>query len=185
MFEARSTNERIVALVQHWQAWLLVGFACWGVALMRLNYRTGELATSFLHGPLLVFHEAGHVIFRLFGDWMAVMGGTLGQLIMPAVLCAALLIKNGDRFGASIGAWLFGVSVLDIAPYLYDAAAPQLTLLNGESGEAGGHDWIYLLDSLGWLGHSQALGTAVYALGCVLVSAALAWGAREVWRLTE
>ena len=73
---------------------LWVGFAIWGVMLIAQDYRTGELGSSFIHRPLLVFHEAGHVVFRLFGQWMMVLGGTLGQLIMPAIFAAALLIKQ-------------------------------------------------------------------------------------------
>ena len=29
-----------------------------------MDYRDGEPGSSFIHAPLLVFHEAGHVIFR-------------------------------------------------------------------------------------------------------------------------
>ena len=134
-----------------WRLLLWVVFALWGVVLIRLDHRTGEIFTSFLHRPLLIFHEAGHVLFIPLGDWMAVAGGSLMQLIVPAVLAGALLLKNHDRFGASIGVWFFGVSLLDLAPYIYDALVPQLTLLNGETGEAGGHDWIFLLSSMGWL----------------------------------
>lgn len=119
---------------------LLVGFALWGAMLIAQNYRTGEMGSSFIHGPLLIFHEAGHVVFRLFGEWLMVLGGTLGQLIMPVILGSALLIKNRDPFGAAIGLWLVGVSLLDVAPYMYDALHPQLMLISGMTGEEGGHD---------------------------------------------
>lgn len=159
------------------RAAMLAGFAVWGWVLIAQDVRTGELGGSFIHRPLLVFHEAGHVIFMILGEWMAVLGGTLGQLLMPLVLAAALLWKNRDTFGAAIGLWLFGVSLLDVAPYLYDAVDPQLMLLNGQSGEAGGHDWIYLLSSTGWLARSQAMGLAVHKLGAMVVILALAWAA--------
>src|SRR4051812_48340316 len=93
---------------------LWLGFAAWGMVLMRLDVRTGEMGESFLHRPLLVFHEAGHVLFMPFGEWMTVMGGTLGQVLMPAIMGLALLLKNRDPFGASIGLWLLGVSVMDV-----------------------------------------------------------------------
>lgn len=47
---------------------------------------------SFIHRPLLVFHEAGHVIFMPLGDWLTVLGGTLGQLLMPAIMAGALVL---------------------------------------------------------------------------------------------
>jgi hypothetical protein len=157
-------------------------FALWGLMLIAQNHRTGEMGGSFLHAPLLVFHEAGHVIFRPFGEWMAIAGGTLGQLAMPALLAGALLLKNRDPFGAAIGLWLLGVSLLDVAPYVYDARDPQLVLLSGHTGEAGGHDWIYLLSTLGLLARSQALGGLVRMLGAAVILVALGWAA---WLLKQ
>ncbi len=155
---------------------LLVAFAVWGASLIGMDYRTGEMGTSFIHRPLLVFHEAGHVLFRLLGEWMMVLGGTLGQLIMPTILGGALLVKNRDPFGASIGLWFFGVSLLDVAPYVYDALHPQLMLLSGMTGEDGGHDWIFLLSSLGLLPKAQIIGAVVHKLGALIVILALGWG---------
>ena len=152
-------------------------FLVWGLLLIGMDIRTGEMGTSFLHRPLLVFHEAGHVLFRPFGEWMTVFGGTLGQLLMPAILCIAMLRHNHDPYGASFGLWLLGVSLLDVAPYMYDALHPQLMLLTGATGEEGGHDWIYLLQSVGLLGKAQRIGTFVHALGVMVVLAGSAWGA--------
>ncbi|HEY9028542.1 MAG TPA: hypothetical protein VIP05_29905 [Burkholderiaceae bacterium] len=156
---------------------LLLAFAAWGLRLALLDYRDGEIFASFVHGPLLVFHEAGHVIFRPLGEWMTVLGGTLGQLLMPAILGGALLWKNRDPFGAAIGLWFVGVSVLDVAPYMYDALQPQLVLLNGSTGEEGGHDWIYLFDSMNLLARAQRIGAATHAAGVAIVALAVAWGA--------
>ncbi len=156
---------------------LLAAFAIWGVVLIAQDVRTGEMGNSFIHRPLLIFHEAGHVLFMPFGNWLMVMGGTLGQLIMPAIMGVALLLKNRDPFGASIGLWLFGVSVMDVAPYMYDALDPQLMLLSGTTGEEGGHDWIYLFNSLGWLAKSQFIGLLTHKLGALVVLLALGWGA--------
>jgi hypothetical protein len=156
---------------------LLVVFAAWGLRLCWLDYRDGEIMDSFIHGPLLIFHEAGHVIFRPFGEWVTVAGGTLGQLLMPAILGGALLWKNRDPFGASLGLWLVGVSVLDVAPYMYDALEPQLPLLGGGTGNDSFHDWIFLFDSVHQLAHAQRIGALVHALGVAIVLVALAWGA--------
>lgn len=154
---------------------LLLGLAVWGIALIRMDYRTGEMGSAFVHGPLLVFHEAGHVVFRPFGEWMTILGGTLGQLLMPLLLASALLLKNRDPFGAAVGVWFLGVSVLDVAPYMYDALHPQLMLLSGQTGEEGGHDWIYLLSSVGLLARAQWLGALTHTIGVLVLVAALAW----------
>lgn len=167
---------------------LWLGVAVWGLSLARADVRTGEIGESFLHRPLLIFHEAGHVIFMPFGEWMTVAGGTLGQLLMPAIMAIALW-RQGDAFGAAIGLWLIGVSVLDVAPYVYDALQPQLMLLSGRTGEAGGHDWIYLLGSLGWVPRAQSLGRLTHQLGVLVLVASLAWAAvlllRQRTRLSD
>ena len=163
----------------HWWArvLLLALFAFWGLRLIRLDHRHGEIGGSFIHGPLLLFHEAGHVLFSPLGEWMTVAGGTLMQLLVPIVLMLALLLKNRDPFGAAIGLWLLGVSLLDVAPYMYDALQPQLMLLSGSTGEDGGHDWIHLLSSLGLLPRAQALGTATHLLGALVLLLSLGWAA--------
>ena len=171
---------RIDPLTYWARAALLIGFAVWGLVLISQDYRTGEIGSSFIHRPLLIFHEAGHVVFRILGEWMMIMGGSLGQLTMPAILCGALLIKNRDPFGAAIGLWFVGVSLLDLAPYMYDALHPQLLLLSGVTGEEGGHDWIFLFTSLGILQKSQFIGGVVHKLGAVVVLMALGWG---IWVL--
>jgi hypothetical protein len=169
--------ERVDAMNFWLRLVLLAGFAVWGWILIGMDYRTGEIGSTFLHRPLLVFHEAGHVVFRLLGQWMMVLGGSLGQIIMPAVLASAMLVKNRDPYGASIGLWLVGVSLLDLAPYMYDALQPQLMLLSGMTGEAGGHDWIFLFSSLGLLPKARFIGALTHKLGAITVLFALVWGA--------
>ncbi len=155
----------------------------WAGRLVRLDVSTGEMGSSFLHGPLLVFHEAGHVVFMLFGEFMTIAGGTLGQLIMPGILCGALLFKNRDPFGASIGLWLVGASFLDIAPYAYDALQPQLTLLGDRTGDDGGpHDWIFLLTKLGLLKRAHGVGYFFYLLGAVTLTLSMYWAGWLLWQ---
>ena len=161
---------------------LLLALTIWGWVLIRLDYRSAEFGSSFLHRPLLLFHEAGHIIFMPLGHWFSVLGGTLGQLLMPAIMSAALLLKNRDRFGAAVGLWFFGVSLLDVAPYMYDALQPQLMLLSGRTGESGGHDWIYLFNSLGLLPRAQVIGGRTHTLGALVVVLSLTWAARLLWR---
>lgn len=165
--------------------WLRVAlwafFSVWGVRLMSADHRTGDIGESFLHGPLLIFHEAGHVLFALFGEWLRMAGGSIFQLLLPAIICWTFLIKQRDAFGAAIGLWLLGVSMLDLAPYVYDALHPQLMLITGATGEEGGHDWIYLLSTMHLLPQAQILGGLLRVLGALVVSLALAWAALVLW----
>lgn len=156
---------------------LLAAFALWGFALCRLDYTTGDIGESFIHRPLLVFHEAGHVIFRPFGHWMTVLGGSLFQVLFPGILAGALLWKNRDPFGAAIGLWLVGISIVDVSPYMYDAWDPVLPLLGGGTGADSFHDWIFLFDSMNLLPRAQRIGGIAHAMGAGVVVLALAWAA--------
>lgn len=152
----------------------------WGIRLMASPIAGNALGESFLHLVNLPFHEAGHLVFRPFGDFMHSLGGTLGQLLMPAICCAVLLIQTRDPFGASVALWWFGENFLDIAPYIDDARAGVLPLLGGNFGHSapyGFHDWEYLLTESGLLHLDHRLARASFALGCLIMVAALAWGA--------
>ena len=59
-----------------------------------------------LHLSVILFHEAGHVLFAPFGEALRIAGGTLGQLLVP-LACAVSLQRRGDNFGAAIClAWM-------------------------------------------------------------------------------
>ena len=162
------------------RAALLVALAVWTLSFLAGGQ--GAAAESFLHLPNLVFHEAGHVIFAIFGPFMAALGGSVLQLLVPAAVSVAFL-RQDDPFGAAIGLWWLGENLLDLAPYIADARRLEMTLLGGRTGaEVEGHDWEYILTSLGWLHHDQTLGAAAHWTGLVVMAAALAWGARVVWR---
>jgi hypothetical protein len=161
---------------------LWAAFALWGLWLIGRDPREGEIGQSFIHLPLLIFHEAGHVLFRPFGEWLTIAGGTLAQWLMPLVMAAALRWKNRDRFGAALCLWLLGVSLMDAAAYMYDALEPQLMLLSGATGEEGGHDWIFLFSSMGLLPKSQHIGITVHRLGAIVVLIGLAWAGWVLWR---
>ncbi len=159
-------------------------FFVWGWWFIFTDYRTDEIGSSFLHGVNLVFHEAGHVIFQLFGDFMGVLGGTLGQLLMPLIATVALVVKNRDNFGASLGLWWFSQSLMDCAPYIYDARAMNLTLLGGVSGHdmPGYHDWNNILGRLGWLEYDHGLAGFVDFLGTLGMLLAFLWGGLVLYR---
>jgi hypothetical protein len=143
------------------------------------NIRAGMVGSHFLHLVLLPFHEAGHyAIFRWFGRFIMILGGTLGQHLMPIMLGVALLVKQRDPFGAAVFAWLLGFSVIDMAVYMYDAFDPQLVLLGGLTGaESDAHDWQNIFGDLGLLRHARGIGIFFGWLGKATMLAALAWAA--------
>lgn len=81
----------------------------------------GEIGSNFLHLILLPFHEAGHyAIFRWFGQFIMILGGTPGQHLMPLVLGVVLLVKGRAPLGAALYFWLLGFSVIDMGVYMYE-----------------------------------------------------------------
>lgn len=160
---------------------LLIGLMVWSWQFARLPMGAGVM-DSVLHLPNLVFHEAGHVLFSPFGRFLTVLGGSLSQMLVPVVLGAALF-RGGDAFGASVCAWWAGQNLLDLAPYIADSRALQLVLLGGHTGaEVEGHDWEYLLTTLGWMQHDRTLGLAAHRIGLMVMAAALVWGALSLAR---
>ena len=157
-----------------------IGLAVWGWKLLSRPMDAEFLAGSFLHNVNLAFHEAGHVIFGLFGwRFLQVLGGSLGQILMPLVCAGAFLIQNRDPFGASVGLWWTAENFMDLAPYIGDARALELPLLGGVTGRdvEDYHDWEYLLRTTGGLPYDRLLASASFNLGRVLMLAALLWGA--------
>ncbi len=159
----------------------LVLLAIWSWFLFGYDYRDGEMGGSFMHAILLPIHEAGHVLFRPFGEFMMILGGSLFQLLLPLAIGVAFIVKNRDNFGAAIGFWLASASLLDLSPYIYDALHPQLVLLGGATGADGPHDWIYLLLRLGQLHHAQHWGAFAHVCGGLLMLGSLGWGAAILW----
>lgn len=160
----------------------------WGLYLMNLEYyymasntridiMMPEINNSFMHKVNLVFHEAGHVIFSAFGWFMGVLGGALMQSLVPLVVMFTFLFKEGNLFGAGVGLWWFGQSLIDIAPYINDARNGQMPLLGGTTGadSPGYHDFENILGYLGWMEYDHAIADFVDSLGGFIMILAIAW----------
>ena len=163
------------------RAAVLVVFSVWGVYLASRDITTGEIGQSFMHNILLVIHEAGHVLFMPFGELLMIAGGSVFQVALPFAIAVAFLLKNRDPFGAAVCLWWAGISLIDLAPYVYDALQPQLILLGGRTGEDGPHDWIYLFETLGGLHYAHGWGRAVQVAGILVSFGAALWAALALW----
>ncbi|SDI73210.1 zinc ribbon domain-containing protein [Propionivibrio dicarboxylicus] len=163
------------------RAFLLVFLVLWGLQLAALDYRQAEINASFMHAILLPIHEAGHVFGMPFGEFICILGGSAFQILLPLGIGAAFLWRQRDVYGAAVCLWWAGASAVDLAPYVWDALAPQLILLGGHTGEDGPHDWIYLLSHLGVLPHAHRLGVAVHHLGVLVMAVAIGVGASWLW----
>lgn len=166
------------------RAALYVVFLIWGLRFIAMDYDTlvggyPPINQSFMHSVNLVFHEAGHVIFTPFGRFLTILGGTLGQWLIPFIVLCTFLLKTRDTFGATIGLWWLGQSFMDIAPYINDARAGQLILLGGVTGRdvPGYHDWENILRDLGWMQYDHTIAGIVNAVGVTMMILSFLWGA--------
>ena len=143
----------------------------------------GNPGSYILHIILTPFHEAGHyLIFRWFGQFIMILGGTLGQHLFAIVLGVALLWKRRDPFGAALFLWVLGFSVSDMGVYMYDAFDPRMMLLDGRTGaDSDGHDWQNLFDMMGVLKHARGIGIFFGWVGRAVMVAGIAWAAWMVW----
>ena len=121
----------------------------------------------FIDGVNVLFHEAGHPIFGLFGnEFLMVMGGTLGQLIMPLIVVFYFFF-TGQRYSSAIAGLWFSENFFPISVYAKDAVAMELPLVgNGDRI----HDWNYMLDRLNLLSQDQRIGNIIHDTGLIFAA---------------
>ena len=139
--------------------------------------REDVIGASFLHLINLPFHEAGHILFSPFGDFMTTLGGSLTQVLVPVVCGVAFLTTSWNPFAAAVMGWWAGENLMDVAIYINDARALQLTLIGGHTGaEVEGHDWERILTMTGSLHLDHRIAGIAQFLGGVLMIGCLVWG---------
>src|SRR5829696_6851867 len=127
----------------------------------------------FLHLVHTPIHEAGHVFFRLFGEFMGVAGGSLFQVIVPAIFFG-YFVWHKKPFSASIVLFWVGSSLIDVYVYAGDAVVMQLPLLSGVTGSEGGfHDWNYLLTETNLLPKTPLIAKIIRFSGNLVIVAAI------------
>jgi hypothetical protein len=147
------------------RATLLILFAAWVWKYMRDT-------EPLLHGSLLIFHEAGHVLFMPFGEFMMMLGGSLFQLMVPAFF-VGYFARRRDWYSAAVAGMYLAASLAGVAIYIADARAGQLPLLGGERSN---HDWTFLLIELEMLDQDTTIGWYVMRVGWLVFWGCLAGG---------
>lgn len=158
---------------------ILVAMAFFSIQVWFVGYDAWIM--NFLHCINLPVHEAGHVVFRIFGSqfWMT-LGGSLFQVMMPLVFCLVLLIKQRDILGASVGLWWAFQNCVDVAMYIGDALPMKLPLINGVTGAEspyGFHDWNYILGETGKLIYYDDIERWVLRIAFVGMFLCILWAA--------
>lgn len=170
-------SEWLEALRDAWDGpWRPVGTgaavgASLGFGLVALIAATSaEGWVPLLDGVNLVFHEAGHPLFGLFGwETLGILGGTLMQLLVPLAVTGSFALRR-DALGTAVGGFWLSENLLNIARYVGDARAQLLPLVGG-----GEHDWATLLGQWGALAQDQRIAGVLRAIGWLGMLAAWAW----------
>lgn len=129
---------------------------------------------SFLDRVDLIAHEAGHLFFGYFGEFIMVIGGTLGQLLVPAGIGAYFIMRR-EFYSSTVTLFWLGQNMFNISVYIKDAVAMELPLVNIGGGE-GIHDWNWLLLKFNLLAYDQTVGNIVYGLGVLIIALSILLG---------
>lgn len=161
---------------------VLLAFSFIGEAPSNQNRYGAIDDIAFIARVNLVFHEAGHILFRPFGMFLTVLGGSLLQSLIP-VICLFHFALRKANFSASIMLWWLGHTFMDTAVYIYDAYDQVLPLLGGGTGkEIGGHDWRWILSRLGILDKYSKTALSVNNLGRLCLILSMIWSACVLYK---
>ena len=138
----------------------------WKVVARGISLEPSGFLLGILDGANLIFHEAGHILFLPFGEFLQYLGGSLTQVTIPAI-CAVYFFLHEQRSALAFTLFWTGESITNVAIYLADARRMELPLIGGD------HDWNYLLDRLNLLSQAENLGRLALTLGVILILGSL------------
>jgi hypothetical protein len=126
----------------------------------------------FLDRVDLVFHEAGHVIFGFFGEFIGILGGSLMQVLIPAILVTYFGIRR-QYYSAAVTLFWVAQSLFNVSVYAKDARARALPLLGDD---ISAHDWHNILGRLHLLNWDQVIGNLIYTMGLAALAVSVLGG---------
>jgi hypothetical protein len=160
-----------------WQPISRAGGTVWLAAyalflVYALHNAPGFLFPDFVN---LMIHEAGHPAFSWGGNTLMLLGGTLGELIVP-MLCAAFFFYKRQPYGFAFCTFWFFENFLYIGTYMADARTSALPLVNSDES-----DWTILFGQWDVLIYDQKIGHAFRALGWAGMLVILCWLGYRTW----
>jgi hypothetical protein len=111
-------------------------------------------------------HEVGHIIFIPLGQFMAILGGSLLQIIFPIVWMVALITKKWYFAAVMCLIWL-SYNLYDVAAYVADARARMLPLATLSTDYDSAHDWYQILSRIDKLESDTSIALLLRMLGSI------------------
>ena len=154
--------------------------AAWSVFYILFLYQAARGAGLLLlmDAVFVPIHEGGHLLFRFFGEFLSIAGGTLLQLGVPVALALYFLFQRQAQ-GVAFCLFFFFEQFLPIATYMADARAQDFPLLTIGDGDYVIHDWNYLFGRLGLLQHDIQIARMVRFIGWIGMLSVVGW---LIWR---
>lgn len=167
---------RLAALDEEWLpvsrgaaiGWLLF------YGIMLLSAATNGTLANLMNLVFIPIHEGGHLLFRFFGEWIMVAGGTFLQLFVPLALAVYFILQRQVP-GTAFCAFFLFEQLLPVAVYMADARCQCLTYVTVGDSDTAIHDWFYLFSSVGVVDHDTQIGATVRMLGWFGMLATVAW----------
>ena len=130
---------------------------------------------TLLDNVHLPIHEGGHLLFSWLGEKPMLWGGTILQLLVPALL-AGTFAARGDLLGTTFCSVGFFHSLNGVATYMIDALKRELPLVTvGAAADEAQHDWVRIFNDLGVLPHAIQIGNFVRVLAWCGLLGCMAW----------
>lgn len=126
----------------------------------------------WLHYPDLAIHETGHLLFMPFGLFLHILGGSLTQILFPAVF-TAYFFWSKQFFSSALTLFWTGQNFMDVGVYMRDAPYRLLPLT---SDDPDAHDWYNLFNLMGCLDKAELIANLTHGIGVLLVIAAVIAG---------
>jgi hypothetical protein len=146
-------------------------FVGWAAAYLLFLIYAAFNPNGFLFIDLanLMFHEAGHTAFSWGGYYLQILGGTLGELIVPLV-CLLVFMRRGQTTAVAFSAFWTFENCLYIATYMGDARRSALPLVGGDES-----DWTILFSHWGVLQHDLTIAAWTRGIGWVGMLLSVLW----------
>ena len=93
----------------------------------------------------LFIHEAGHLIFSIFGRFIGFLGGSLFQVIIP--VATVIVFDRSSLKSAPFTLYWTGQSTINVSIYIGDAPLQRLQLIS----RGAIHDWRWILNHTGMI----------------------------------
>ena len=143
----------------------------WGVfyGLFLLYAAANTSGFLFIDHANLMFHELGHALFGWAGYYTQILGGTLGQLLVP-LACTAVFIHRGQTTAVAFCAFWTFQNLLYVAAYMADARTSALPLVGSDES-----DWTILFSHWGVLQQDRAIAAWVRGVGWIGMLSSVGW----------